>query len=433
MLRPLNEPIGKIEPQDWMVAPQTQQVMAALCPEGGEARFVGGCVRDAIIKRPVKDVDIATIHLPETTVALLEKASIKVIPTGIAHGTVTALIDGHSFEITTLRLDLQSDGRRAKVAFSNDWVADAARRDFTINSMSASLEGDIYDPYGGMEDLAAGFIRFVGVADHRVEEDYLRILRYYRFLAHYGNRPYDADALAACRKYSPFLKELSGERIRAEVLRLLECNDPAFWLILMRGERVLGQILPEMDDFGSLRFLTWLETRAIKVEGVQCDALRRLGMTLKVTRAGLEDVCNRLRLSNAQALRLERMVFPDIEIDVSCEDDDISRALHRLGPDAVRDVLLLKWSQKLAVHSHLPRPETERWIAHLNHCAQWQPLDFPLKGRDVIDQGFGPGPEIGEILAEVQSMWEESGCKASRDECLAWLRLHIAGREKVRP
>ena len=182
-----------------MTAPETRAVMAALTADGGEARFVGGCVRDAVVKRPVDDVDVATTSPPETVMDLLDKAGIKAVPTGIKHGTVSVFIGAKRMEITTLRVDVETDGRHARVAFTDDWTADAARRDFTINTLSCTMEGDIFDPFNGLEDLAYGRVRFVGRAQDRIEEDVLRLLRFFRFFGTYGLPPIDLDALAACR------------------------------------------------------------------------------------------------------------------------------------------------------------------------------------------------------------------------------------------
>lgn len=196
---PITEPVGKIPPQPWMDAPETREVLEALSAGGVKVRFIGGCVRD-LFKRPVRDIDIASPEPPEQIMAKLRNAGIKVIPTGIDHGTVTAVVDKASFEITTLRVDVETDGRRAKVAFTDDWVADAARRDFTFNALSCTPVGDVYDYFGGLEDLGRGCVRFVGRASERIAEDVLRLLRFFRFYAHYGRPPPDQEALAACRE-----------------------------------------------------------------------------------------------------------------------------------------------------------------------------------------------------------------------------------------
>ena len=216
-----------------MTAPATRAVTEALSAEGATVRFVGGCVRDAVLGRDAKDVDIATPDPPETVIALLEAAGLKAVPTGIAHGTVTAVADGTPFEVTTLRHDVETDGRHAKVAFTDDWVADAARRDFTLNALYCDADGALYDPVGGIEDARRGRVRFVGDARARIEEDALRLLRFFRFHAHYGRGEADATALAACRELAPLLANLSGERLRDETLKLLAAPESAPVVALM--------------------------------------------------------------------------------------------------------------------------------------------------------------------------------------------------------
>ncbi|MFQ5959208.1 MAG: CCA tRNA nucleotidyltransferase, partial [Alphaproteobacteria bacterium] len=246
------EPAGTIEPQRWMTVRATRAVVDALRAQGAEVRFVGGCVRDAVAGRKVTDVDIATPDPPETVIRLLEAAGIRVVPTGIKHGTVTAVVARRPFEITTLRRDVETYGRHAKVAFTDDWTADAARRDFTINALFCAPDGTLYDPFGGLDDLRAGRVRFVGDAVQRIREDVLRLLRFFRFYAHYGRPPPDAEALAACRAMALALPSLSGERVCAELLRLLAADDPAAVLELMIEADVLEFVLPEVAGVGAL-------------------------------------------------------------------------------------------------------------------------------------------------------------------------------------
>ena len=248
-----------IEPQPWMTAPETRAVIAALTAEGAEVRFVGGCVRDALAGHPVKDIDLATPDRPEKVLALLEAAGLKAVPTGLDHGTVTAISGHRPFEITTLRRDVQTDGRRAVVAFTDDWEADAARRDLTFNALSCSPDGRLFDFFGGYDDLLAGRVRFVGDPRARIREDYLRLLRFFRFQAHYGRLPPDPEILAVARELVPELAGLSGERIRAELLRLLEAPDPLPVLEIMIADRILESILPEIAGTAVLAGLLTLD------------------------------------------------------------------------------------------------------------------------------------------------------------------------------
>ncbi|HEB79740.1 MAG TPA: CCA tRNA nucleotidyltransferase, partial [Rhodospirillales bacterium] len=360
-------PTGKIEPQPWLTAPQTRKVMKALDADGGEARFVGGCVRDALLKRPVEDIDIATTEPPEKIMTLLENAGVKAIPTGISHGTVTAVIGQAAFQITTLRVDEETDGRRAKVAFTDDWEADAARRDFTINTMSCTLDGDVYDPLSGMKDLAQRRVRFVGNARQRIEEDVLRMLRYFRMHAAYGAPPPDISALVACRALAPRLAELSGERVRDELLRILLGPDPASAVQLMRGERMLHYILPEAADVGvgELRQLIWLEGPAVKIDSVAPDALRRLAALLGARVDGGEAAAaaKRLVLSKKQTARLAAMVNPPFEIAPDMDEAGRARALSRMGEAAFLDAALLAWAAERTVSSRQTSKRVQNWVA----------------------------------------------------------------------
>src|SRR5215470_14951797 len=270
------EVVDRLPAQPWMLETATRDVLAALTADGDPARFVGGCVRDALLGRPVADIDIATPAPPDRVLALLARAGIRALPTGIAHGTVTALADRRHFEITTLRHDVSTDGRRAVVAFTADWAADAARRDFTINALFCDAEGRVYDHVGGLADLAARRVRFVGDARTRIREDVLRLLRFFRFYAQLGVPPPDEAALAAAGELAPLLPLLSGERVRAELLRLLASPDPAAVLRLMQAHGVLAHLLPPGLDLDRLAGLVAVEQR---VAGA-ADPLRRLAALL---------------------------------------------------------------------------------------------------------------------------------------------------------
>ena len=390
----------------------------ALQADGTAVRFVGGCVRDALAKRPVIDIDIATPDPPETVIGLLERAAIKAVPTGIEHGTVTAIVDRKSFQITTLRRDVETDGRHAKVAFTDDWVVDASRRDFTVNTMSASPEGDVYDPYDGISDLADGRIRFVGLAQARVDEDVLRILRFFRFQGAYGRPPANRDALAACRSRAGKLTGLSGERVRDELFRILLTPYPADVALMMRGERVIEHILPELGDINRLRMLNWLETRAIVIPSVSPDALRRLAALVDTDAAGAETISGRLRLSNANRDRFAGLVSPGVEIDADMGDAAEKLAIRRLGADRVCDLCLLAWAKELALGPRLPSERTESWIAILKRADQWSPPAFPLSGDDVTALGITKGRRVGVLLSRVENWWENGDYRATRQACL---------------
>ncbi len=411
-------PTGKIEPQDWLVAPETRAVMEALGANGKEPRFIGGCVRDAVLKIPVNDIDIATPEPPETVIRLLEKAGIKAIPTGLKHGTITAVINDAKFEITTLRIDVETDGRHARVAFTDDWKADAKRRDFTINTLSANIDGDVYDPLGGLEDLGAKKVMFVGLPRQRIEEDVLRILRFFRFFATYGKPPINIEARGACRVLAPRLAELSGERIRDELFRILLGPNPADIVLMMQGEKIFDAFLPQVGNVGQLRQLSWLETSAIRIRTIQPDPVRRLAAMLDTDADGALAAAKRLALSKKQTARLIAMTDPASEIDPNAGDRSRRHMLHNLGSEQTIDLALLAWASERAINPRQPRQRTEAWINLVEAAVEWTPLSFPLKGADVIELGIAAGPEVGKRLDEVEKWWEEGDFQASRQECL---------------
>ena len=417
------EPAGKIEPQPWLTAAPTQAVIKALLIGGGEARFIGGCVRDALLKRPIVDIDIATTDAPERVMELLKDAGIKAIPTGIKHGTVTAVIGEADFQITTLRVDVETDGRHAKVAFTDDWRADAARRDFTINTMSCTADGNVYDPFRGMVDLANRRVRFVGIPRERIEEDVLRLLRFFRMYATYGEPPPDSYALAACREFAPKLAELSGERVRNEMLRILEAPHPADIIQLMRGERVLEHILPEVTHVGRLRQLSWLESDAVKIQSISPDPLRRLASLLKPDGAAAKAVAKRFVLSRKQTSRLEAMVETPFDIKPEADEATLRGALRRLGGALFTDVSLLAWAAERAISPRQPVEHTQGWISLLETAETWVPPTFPLSGRDVMALGVAAGPSVGTLLSAAEDWWEQGGCQADHQACLEKLRV----------
>ena len=414
----ISSPTGKISPQPWLTAPETRTVVEALTADGAEVRFVGGCVRDAMARRPVTDVDIGTPDKPETVIGLLEKAGIKAVPTGIEHGTVTAVVGDRKFEITTLRRDVETDGRRAKVAFTDDWMIDSERRDLTINALSATPDGDVYDPHDGISDLAYGNIRFIGLAADRMEEDVLRLLRFFRFYGLFGQPPPDADAMAACRNHADKLPGLSGERIRDEMFKILLVPEPADIAVLMRGLGIFDHILPEAGDVGSLRMIGWLETRAIKIDSVVPDPLRRLAALLDTDAEGAAAVAGRLKLSNRQAWRLSALAAPPADIGPDADAPSVNRTLRRLGPDTVRDLTLLAWAGELSITPRRPAGRTQAWIGLLDTCDGWQGVVLPIGGEDVIALGVAEGPRVGELLARVEDWWEDGDYAAGRDDCL---------------
>jgi poly(A) polymerase len=422
------QPTGKLSPQPWMTAPQTVALFKALQAGGKDPRFIGGCVRNAVFGLPVTDIDIATPERPERVLELLQAANIRAIPTGIDHGTITAVIDDWHYEVTTLRVDVESHGRHATVAFSDDWLADAKRRDFTINTLSCSLEGDIYDPLTGLDDLGQRWVRFVGLAKDRIEEDVLRLLRFFRFQATFAGATIDRDALAACRLLAPRLKELSAERVRSELFGILDAPNPADTLGLMNGEKILEHVLPEAENFGRLRMICWLETTAIKVPSVRPDTLRRLAATLANDRSGHQGLAARLRLSNKQTVRLSMMTGSTLTISPEIDEPSRSRALYQLGADDARDLLLLNWAEEMSIEPRHSPTRTEAWLTLLDAADTWTRPVFPINGGDALKLGLRQGPGVGDVLASVEDWWCEGQFKADKEQCMKRLRIIIEER-----
>ena len=388
----------------WLKETATRALLDALQAAGIEARFVGGVVRDALLGRPSADIDLATPALPEEIVAALENAGIKAVPTGIEHGTVTAVLPQRHFEITTLRRDVETDGRHARVAFDADWSEDAARRDFTINALYLDRDGTVHDPVGGLKDLAARRVRFVGDPARRIAEDVLRVLRYYRFEARFGRGEGDSAARAACRASVLLLPTLSAERVAQEVLRLLAVADPVPVLTMMREDGVLAAILPEATRLDRLATLIRLDPEA--------DPVLRLTALVDVDPAGAVRLAERLRLSNAVRDRLAGLAKP-WPLDPAADEKEQRRVLYRLGADRVHGLALL-----LAADGCLDPERLAEWLASV---ALWAPPVFPVAGRDVTALGIPPGPRIGRLLATLRDWWEAGDFRAGRAACLARL------------
>jgi len=410
-----------------MQAAPTRAVVAALTREGQTVRFVGGSVRDALLGRPVGDVDIATPDCPETVMRLIGEAGLVAIPTGIRHGTVTVVADGVPFEITTLRRDVETFGRYARVAYTDDWEADAARRDFTFNAIFCGIDGTLFDPCAGIPDLRQGRVRFVGEPAQRIKEDLLRLLRFFRFLAHYGRAAPDRAALAACREYAPGLPALSGERIRTEILKLLAAPDPAPILDLMRREGILAHVLPEGTEIARLRALTRIELESEgepDSEGMGPDPLRRLAAVLAADATGLASVASRLRLSNAERTRLMAMLAPGAYPAPEDLAPDRGAQLHRLGRARYADRLMIAWAGERMIAPAGPRDSRYREMLRL--ATRWRPKTLPVTGADVQALGIAPGPEIGRLLAELENWWIAEDFVPDRRQALAKLRA-LAG------
>ncbi|MBT3790882.1 MAG: CCA tRNA nucleotidyltransferase [Alphaproteobacteria bacterium] len=407
------KPAGQLELQPWMTAEATLAVMAALAAGGTQPRFVGGCVRDALLDRTVKDIDIATPDTPEIVTEKLATAGLKSIPTGVAHGTVTAVAHGQPFEVTTLRRDLVTDGRHATVAFTDDWAEDAARRDLTLNAIYCDLDGTLYDPVDGISDLRSGVIRFVGNADDRIKEDVLRILRFFRFFAHYSQGEIDAAGLRACRDHAHQLPNLSAERVCAELLRLLSATNPAKTVGLMSEAGVIAQILPEGIFVDLLQHLAKIE------EGLFFnDPLRRLCALCQPDKETAARLARRLRLSKRQKERLIAMsVIPD-GLAPGISDTALRKMLYLEGGTAVADVALLSQAKASL--------EEADWQGLRNRIDAWTQPGLPVKGQDILDLGLPPGPRVGDLMRILEQWWIDQDFNPDRKACLTKLERLIS-------
>ncbi|HJW42768.1 MAG TPA: CCA tRNA nucleotidyltransferase [Rhizomicrobium sp.] len=387
----------KLDPQrhPWMTAPETRAVLDAL---GGEGKFVGGAVRNALLGQPVADIDIATPLPPDDVSARLKKAGLGAVPTGIEHGTVTAVANGKSFEVTTLRRDVATDGRRATVAFTTDWAEDAQRRDFTMNALYAGADGEILDTVGGVEDLKAGRVRFVGDAATRIREDYLRILRLFRFHAWCGKGEMNSAALHAAAAEKAGLAQLSGERIQKELLRLLEADRPSQVLRTMAASGILGEILPGVLNIARLEGLETIEADRFFAP----DPVLRLAALLPPDPSAVDVIAKRLKLSNKDAIRLEDIAGAREKIVSYMSVKEQNRLLYRIGVPLFCDLLFLRWAED-------PKPSNGiNWWSLLERARTWPRPTFPLTGRHVMLAGVREGPLVGEILAEVEDWWVDA-------------------------
>lgn len=377
---------------EWRRQPGLDLLAEALRAEGGDARFVGGAVRDTLLDLPVADVDLATPHAPEQVMALLAQVGIRTVPTGIAHGTITAILDGGTVEVTTLRRDVSTDGRRATVAFTDDWREDAARRDFTINALYADPKtGEVHDYFDGLADLAARRIRFIGDPYQRIAEDHLRILRFFRFLARFGDAP-DPAGLGACSARANDLMALSRERIADETLKLLVARDAVRVVRLMLAHNIFAPVLPEIAHADRLAQLAAREAEA----GVAPDAIRRLAALLPADPAVAEQVGARLKLSNLQRKRL---------IGAAGPAEGAPHVLaYRIGPESAVDRLLL----------------SDRPIGDAAEILGWEVPAFPLSGGAIVRRGVGAGPAVARLLRIIEDQWVAEGFpNAARAEAIA--------------
>jgi len=386
-----------------MTTPQIKKLLAAIPQAEHTLRFVGGCVRDGLLGNTVKDVDLATSYQPPEIMAFLKAAKVSTFPTGLEHGTVLAVVDGVPFEITTLRKDIETYGRHAKVEFTDDWLEDAKRRDFTFNALYLTPKGSLFDPWQGYEDLKAGIVRFIGDPRERIKEDYLRILRYFRFYARFSKQAPDPETVAAIKGLSKGLDRISGERIHHELFRLLEYPDPrdAFQLMVETG--VLEVCLGLTHLTQKFQDLINLEQRQSLAGGV----LRRFLSLFVDEPQPLHKVEYRLKLSNKEKRHLNDLY--DVMTTLPISDRWV---LYHYGADIFQDFILLN-----------PPASPLTLQDKFEVLNNWHPKKLPINGTDVIKIGIAAGPDVGTILKQVEEWWIEQNFLPSKKECLTYIKL----------
>jgi poly(A) polymerase len=399
----------------WLHRPATQAVLGALSTAGHDARIVGGAVRNALLGEPVTDIDIATTATPEQVTAAALATGLAAVPTGLAHGTVTVLADGIPFEVTTLREDVETFGRHARVAFTADWAADARRRDFTINALYCDRDGNVSDPLGGLDDLTARRIRFIGDARERIREDALRILRFFRFNARYASDGPDADGLAACAAERARLVQLSAERVRAEFLKLLAAPRAAPAIAVMFAHGFIVDVLGRAPRIGLLDRLVARDAAAQR----PADPMLRLSVLAVAVEEDRDHLASRLRLSRAERDDLV-IVDPRLMALAALDVAGQHRALYAIGAE--------RW-RRLAMAGAAAAGRDEAvatWDALGDLADRWQVPRFPLAGRDALALGLAPGPQIGSLLADLEADWIAEDFAAGPDELQARLAARAA-------
>jgi tRNA nucleotidyltransferase/poly(A) polymerase len=401
---------SSLKDAEWLKRPETVRVFAALNTGGVMTRAVGGAVRDALLGLPVTEVDLATTALPEQTMALARKADLKAVPTGIEHGTVTVVADGVPFEVTTLRRDVETFGRHATVAFTEDWEEDARRRDFTLNALYAGSDGTVFDPLCGYADLIVGRVRFIGAAEARIKEDYLRILRFFRFNAYYGKGPLDPEELLASVRLRAGLEKLSAERVAGEMRKLLMAPQAMAAVEALFDCGLLTQLLGSVPRL--MRF-----SRLVAAEdalGLAPDAALRLAALAVFVEEDAERLAARLRLSNAEQAVLALGAADHAAAELP-DEAAAKRTLYRLGPSAFISRVLIAWADSGASLND------RSWHEALDLAARWQVPSFPLGGADIMALGL-EGPELGATLRRLEADWIAGGFAEDRDQLLGKAR-----------
>ena len=409
-------PNPRLATAPWLAAPATQSVLKAITAGGGDARIVGGAVRNTLLGYPVTDIDIATTVRPEDVITRAEHAGLQAIPTGLAHGTVTVIADHKPFEVTTLRRDVETHGRHATVAFTEDWSTDAHRRDFTINALYCDAGGRLFDATGGLADLSANRVRFIGRPEDRITEDYLRILRFYRFTAHYGAGRIDREGHEACAAMQDGLDGISAERIRSELLKLLAAPYAAITVSEMDETGLLTRTLGAPADVITFARLAAIES----ANGIAPDPIRRLYALAVVKPADAAHLRDRLRLSKSEYERLADLTLPDRAVEPATNEDRARCFIYRHGGGTFRDGVLISWARDLAAD---PSSGPHRQLLTLPD--RWTAPKLPMSGKDVMALGVPAGPEVGHILELFEHWWMTAGFPADGDTVRERLRALV--------
>lgn len=382
----------------WLKSGPAARVLAILNGSGEEARVVGGAIRNALMDIPVGEIDIATTALPDAVIGRAKAAHIKSVPTGIEHGTVTLIADGRPFEVTTLREDIETFGRKARVAFGRDWARDAQRRDFTINGLSVDADGLVHDHVGGLDDIAQRRVRFIGEPAQRIAEDYLRILRFFRIHAAYGAGEPDRTGYLACIEARAGLASLSAERVRSEMLKLVAADGACGAVVAMDDAGILLRVLGGIVYRGPFAAMIAAE-RELRLAA---DPVRRLGALGVAVTEDARRLVQRLRLSNVEARQLDSMGHRWWRLR-GMDDAAARRRLYRLGEDRYRDRLMLAWSRAGG------QPDRARWRELAMLPQRWTAPKFPLKGADFVTRGVKEGPALGQAIALAEDAWLAAG------------------------
>lgn len=403
---------------EWLKSPPLKALFDALNREGGEARVVGGAVRNSLLGTSVSDVDLATTHLPQDTMRLVKDAGFKPVPTGIEHGTVTVVVQGRPFEVTTLRTDIETNGRHAKVVFGTDWQKDAERRDFTINALYAKADGTVVDHVGGLADIETRTLRFIGDAEARIREDYLRILRFFRFFAWYGSGRPEADGLRASARLKDGLNQLSAERVWVELKKLLSASDPSRALLWMRQSGVLSVILPESEKWGIDAIHSLVRTE--NDLGWPVDPLLRLESMVPPDAARVSEMGKRLKMSNAERARLEAWARQDV-VKSELSEYALKKLLYRSSKQAVLDRVKLGYAAARgeAAMNDEAMIRAGAFSRLLETAQNYEAPVFPVTGADLLTLGIEKGPKLGKILKELEAIWIESNFSLDKEELLA--------------